>query len=519
VIPFLDLYQRPLKLQLATLYPDASDASSIFVTALCEDTRRAVPGSIFFAHTGSKQNGLSFISSALVKGCVAIVVPENTNDADLPQELQIQKIPVIRVLNTRADIARCASIMYPKQPKNIFAVTGTSGKTSVTFFVQQFLNALKKPAVSIGTIGVMGAFQSDETLTTPEAPELHELLEHLVERNIQYAAIEASSQAIVQHRIDAVHIVSAAFTNLSQDHLDYHHTMDEYFKSKSILFSNLLSKNGSAIINGDDPRSIDLLNITKERGIQTITFGTTPNNDFYIHDHNNRPGGQQARLTTQAGSFMINTSISGPFQIPNMVCALALLSQNGFALNNLIECVPNLIAPPGRLEYINGHPKNAHIYVDYAHKPDALMNVLKSLRPPSPNRLYVVFGCGGDRDSKKRALMGDIAARYADDVIITDDNPRSEDAQSIRNMILSGAKGARTPARIRDISNRYDAISTAISELNKNDILIIAGKGHEQGQKFHTHTDPFDDRLVARDILKMLTASHLTSPPHKGQPS
>ncbi len=503
-------------MRLADLYPDTPGGTNITITALCEDSRRAIPGAIFFAHSGSKKNGLSFISSAIMAGCVAIIVPEDTNTSDFSQNIP-HNVPIIPVKNTRADIARCAAIFYSKQPRYIFAVTGTSGKTSVTYFIQQLCNQMNKSAVSIGTIGVAGAISRKETLTTPEAPELHALLNDVAQQGINYAAIEASSQAIIQHRIDKVSIHAAAFTNLSQDHLDYHQTIENYFAAKLRLFSEILPQNGTAVLNFDDQKCADILKICRNRGIRTITYGTKIGADIYLNDHTLTPNGQRVTFTFRDTPYTFDTTVAGKFQATNMLCALALVTSCGFSFSEIIKHLGHLVAPPGRLEPITGHPNGAQIYVDYAHKPDALLNVLQELRAHHPRRLSVVFGCGGDRDTSKRALMGDIAARYADDIIITDDNPRSEDPSIIRRMIIEGAHSAHTRAIIHEIADRRTAIHRGISELKYGDILVIAGKGHEQGQKFKDYTEPFDDRDVVRDVLKKFIPPTLSSPLPKGR--
>ncbi len=497
-------------LLLASLYPDAENASAIAVTALCEDTRRLTKGAVFFAHVGSKQNGLAFINDAIMAGCVAIVVPENSAASELPSNIPFS-IPVIRVANTRAEIARCAVIMFSNQPKHILAVTGTSGKTSVTYFVQQLCNKMDMRSVSIGTIGMSGAITRGESLTTPEAPELHSILNDITEQGVACAAIEASSQAIIQHRLDATRITAAAFTNLSRDHLDYHGTVENYFTAKSRLFSDILSEAGTAIVNIDDAYAYRIIDRCKHRKVKTITFGQDQNADWRIIKHTMTSDGQSIDLTVSSHSYRFKTNIAGGFQAMNIICALALATTCGFELSDLIAHVPDLIAPPGRLQHIPGHPKGAHIYVDYAHKPDALLNVLQALRAHHPHRLSVVFGCGGDRDAGKRAIMGDIAARYADDVVITDDNPRSEDPAAIRTAILTGARNAHTPATIREVGDRRAAIERAIAALDSGDILVIAGKGHEQGQKFATHTDPFDDVAVARDAIHQIKSDSTNS--------
>jgi UDP-N-acetylmuramoyl-L-alanyl-D-glutamate--2,6-diaminopimelate ligase len=483
------------KLHLSHLFPDAPLTHDPVVTSLCEDTRRAQTGAIFFAHTGSKQNGLAFIDDAIMRGCVAIVVPKDADLKNIPNTA-----PVIRVTNTRAALSHAAAIMYPGQPEHMVAITGTSGKTSTAYFVQQFLNLLEKRAVSIGTIGVAGAVTQELSLTTPEAPVLHNMLQTLAASGITHAAIEASSQAIIQHRLDDVNFSAASFLNLSRDHLDYHDTMDNYFVAKARLFDELLPPGTPVILNADDAYTPALMNICAARGLQPITFGAAPHADMRLVQHTLSPTGQDIIFTAGQATHQFHTTIAGTFQAMNIMAAMGLCCAMGLHIDDLVAVAPQIIAPPGRLQPVTGHPAGAAIYVDYAHKPGALENVLTALRAHNPNRLICVFGCGGDRDVGKRPLMGEIAARLSDDVIITDDNPRSEDPAKIRAEIAAAAP------RARNIGDRRLAIQTAISECQSGDILVIAGKGHEQGQKFATHTEPFDDLLVAEQAIQNLSS-------------
>lgn len=490
-------------MHLSQLFPDVSFAVDANVTALCEDTRRARAGTVFFAHVGSKQNGLTYARDAIMAGCVAIVVPSDAVLGDVPST-----VPIIRVANTRAELARAAAALYPGQPEQMVAITGTSGKTSTAYFVQQFLTLLDTPAVSIGTIGVAGAMTRESSLTTPEAPELHQLLQDLSSARITHAAIEASSQAIIQHRLDHVVFKAAAFLNLSRDHLDYHDTMENYFAAKARLFDTLLPTGAPAIINADDAYAQKLLSICATRGLKPITFGTADNADLRLISNHKTPHRQDIVFTAERGTHEIHTRIAGGFQAMNLLAAIALCRAVGLHLDDLVAVAPQIVAPPGRLQPVPGHPNGAAIYVDYAHKPGALENVLTALRDHNPNRLVCVFGCGGDRDAGKRPLMGEIAARLSDDVIITDDNPRSEDPNKIRAAIIAAAP------RARNIGDRRAAIETAISELQSGDILVIAGKGHEQGQKFADHTEPFDDVTVAEEAIQSLVSTSHNR--HKG---
>ncbi len=482
-------------MRLSQLFPNRSFTTDPHVRGLCEDSRLAQPGDIFFAHLGKRADGIGYLNDAIMKGCVAIVVPEGSS---LPNILPT--LPVVFSTDTRREISRVAAALYPQKPKTILAVTGTSGKTSTTYFVQQIFNLCGVRAVSLGTIGIAGAVTREGSLTTPTAPELHETLAFLHAQGVEVVAMEASSQALAQSRMDHVHLTAAAFLNLSRDHLDYHETLDSYRAAKFRLFQEILPVQGTAIINNNDKTARDLKETVHARGIKCLTYGSTES-DFLLTAHQITSNGQQITFTHQEKSYTVMLHVPGRFQVENMLAAFGLSVAAGLGIDQILAVAPQIQAPPGRLQPITGHPQGAKIYVDYAHKPDALENVLRELKNQAPQKLICVFGCGGDRDAGKRPLMGEISARYATHTIVTDDNPRTEDPAAIRAAIRAACPDAL------DISDRRQAIRTALSMAGTDDIVLIAGKGHEQGQKFATHTDPFDDVIEAEKAIQSLIFS------------
>lgn len=468
---------------LNDLFPTAPpSARSIDIIDLCEDSRTARPGSLFFAHRGTRDHGLHHIPQAAERGALAAVVPTDTpDDTSSP-------VPLIRIADTRLALAQCAARMAGPLPQTILAVTGTSGKTSTTFFAQQFFNRAHRPAVSIGTIGTYGAVTNDDAaLTTPTAPELFQQLAALKRQKIDVACLETSSQGLDQKRVDTLNFTAAAFTNLSRDHLNYHGTLDAYFAAKARLFTELLPKDAPAIIYIDDPWGQKLADMLAATHHPMITIGRSPKATWHITCHDITPRGQKVKIKIDGQTYTIQTSLAGGYQMANLLVAIALGYAGGLNLEGMMADAGDITPPPGRLQFLPGHPRGAAVYVDYAHKPDALELVLSALAAMKPNRLITVFGCGGDRDRGKRPLMGEIATRLSTDVIITDDNPRSEDPATIRAQILASAPGAH------DIGDRRTAIQTAIHWAGADDIVLIAGKGHELGQKFADHIDPFND--------------------------
>lgn len=461
------------------------------------------PGSLFIAISGHDHDGFDFVRDAVERGAVAVVADHKHQDK--VDSLNVPKsIVFVFVPDTRKALSIVASRFYNKQPSCVSAVTGTSGKSSVVWFVRQILQGLGYPVASLGTIGLHmdGGFEKS-ALTTADPVTLHKNLSVLSERGIDYLAMEASSIGIEQSRIDGVQLKVAAFTNLSHEHLDYHSDMDSYFKAKRRLFETCLSDQGYAVLNADIQEYQCLYDICVDRGVKVISYGihAIGPRAVTLVNRSVRDDGQDIVVTVSGRQFTIALPLIGSFQVHNVLCAMGIVYGllDGRVDFEVIENIISKVQPvPGRLERIEGHPQGAQIYVDYAHKPAALEAVIHAVRPHTKGKLWLVFGCGGDRDRSKRSKMGQIAYDLADEVIITDDNPRSENPDDIRAEISDGFPS------FKNIGNRREAICLAISSLQTGDALIIAGKGHESGQTILAQTLPFDDRDEARSILKNL---------------
>ena len=378
----------------------------------------------------------------------------------------------------------------------ILAVTGTNGKTSIADFTRQMMSFLGYKAASIGTIGVVSdVMENVETLTTPDSVTLHKILTDLANFGVDYVSMEASSVGIEQYRMDGLNIKVAGFTNLTQDHLDYHLTMENYFEAKKQLFSRVLSANGTAVLNADIKEFAELEKICKNRGIKVLSYGIN-GSDLKIINRVPHAEGQTLKLSVFNEEYQVELPLIGEFQAMNVLCALGMvIALKGRFDKRMIDYIPHIKGAPGRLDRVGALPNGAGIYVDYAHTPDALENVLETMRHHTKNKLWVVFGCGGDRDKLKRPIMGKIAKDLADEIVVTDDNPRSEDAAQIRREIMAECPKAY------EIGNRIKAIKFAISKLSAGDMLVIAGKGHETGQKIGDKVIPMNDIEEARKQL------------------
>lgn len=464
---------------------------------LTQDSRGVKDGYLFAAFPGSKADGRKFIDDALRNGATGILAQTGTelskNDSD---------IVLITDDNPRRKFAFMAAEFYGRQPETIMAVTGTNGKTSTVDFVKQLWKSQGIKAASIGTLGVRapGMIRS-WSMTTPDTVALHAELADLAAVGVNHLAIEASSHGLHQYRLDGVKIAAAAFTNLSRDHLDYHADMDEYFESKARLFGEIMQPWSTAVLNADVPEFEKLAALCAKAQLSILSYGHA-GRDLKIIDARPAPQGQDLMLEVFGKTYQITLPLVGGFQVMNALCALALvLSENRDKADDYIKALENLEGVPGRLQLVAGHSGDAAVYIDYAHTPDALETILKALRPHTRGKLVCLFGCGGDRDVGKRPVMGGIAVKCADRVIVTDDNPRTEDPAAIRAAILKTAKGAR------EISGRREAIRAAIAELKDGDVLVIAGKGHEQGQVFASRTEPFDDYEESEKAMKELGLS------------
>ncbi len=411
----------------------------------------------------------------------------------------------MRAADPRLLLAHIAAAIYNAQPANIAAVTGTNGKTSTAQFVREIATALGHKAASIGTLGVIGpGLDHYGTLTTPDAITLHRILAELHGAGITHLCLEASSHGLVQARLEAVRIKAAGFTNLTRDHLDFHGTMENYYAAKARLFGEVLQPGGTAVINADVPEAADLAARAKAHGCNVLTYGLQ-GKELQLQKIAPHGAGQNLTIALFGKVHDVPLNIVGRFQVWNSLCALGLAIGLGLDAAQALAALPKLSGVHGRLQHVGTHPSGAAVFVDYAHTPDALETVLKALRPhvSASGRLLTVFGCGGNRDKGKRPVMGGIAQRLADIAIVTDDNPRFEDAATIRAEILSGC--APQPI-MREIGDRHEAIRSAIAQLRAGDILVIAGKGHEPGQIVGDTVLPFDDGAVARDYLEQAAA-------------
>jgi UDP-N-acetylmuramoyl-L-alanyl-D-glutamate--2,6-diaminopimelate ligase len=468
---------------------DAFDSrfAGIELNGIASDSRKVKAGDLFVAVPGTKADGLSFVPQALKNGAAAIMAERA---AEVPADVAMIVVP-----NVRRALALAAAAFFPRQPANIAAVTGTSGKTSVAAFTRQIWAALGLATASMGTVGVV----SDKTntygsLTTPDPIELHKMLDRLAGEGVTHLALEASSHGLDQHRLDGVRIAAGGFTNLSRDHLDYHPSIEAYLAAKLRLFGDLIVANGTAVIDVDDCYAGQVVETAQKRGLKIMTVGETGDGIRLV-------GGlidgfaQVVTLAHAGRDYKIRLPLVGGFQVHNAAVAAGLCIATGADPARVFSALEKLEGAKGRLELAGQH-KGAPIFIDYAHKPDALQKALEALRPYTTGKLVVVFGAGGDRDTGKRPIMGRIAAADADRVIVTDDNPRSENAATIRAAILAEAKGAA------EIGDRGKAIRSAIAGLNKGDVLLIAGKGHETGQIVGDRVLPFSDHEAVAAALK-----------------
>ena len=467
--------------------------AEIEVSGVTADSRAVKRGDVFVAIAGGKADGARFTDAAIAAGAVAIVA-ERAPATPLPSG-----IAFMRVANARRAVASIASKFYPRQPPAIAAVTGTSGKTSVVAFTRQIWAANGHRAASIGTVGIVSpSGESYGALTTPDPVALHRSLDALTGDGVSHLAIEASSHGLDQYRLDGLRIAAAGFTNITRDHLDYHHNFESYLAAKLRLFEELLPKGAAAIINVDHEHAEAAKSAAQARGLAITTVGRN-GTGIRLLDSVREGFSQKLQLEHEGKLYRIRLPLVGEFQAENALIAAGLAIATGDEAGAVFAALERLDGAKGRLERV-GESRGAQIFVDYAHKPDALAKALEALRPYATGRLLVVFGAGGDRDQGKRPLMGTVAAAKADRVIVTDDNPRSEDPAAIRAAILAAAPGAA------EVSDRREAIRRAIAELRGGDILLIAGKGHETGQIIGDRIMPFSDHEAVAATLKELAA-------------
>jgi UDP-N-acetylmuramoyl-L-alanyl-D-glutamate--2,6-diaminopimelate ligase len=455
-------------------------------SGLTSDSRKVKPGYLFAALAGSKTDGARFVKDAVARGAVAVL-----GHADIGPEAAALGVRFIEDANPRAGLARFAAAFFGAQPDIVAAVTGTKGKSSIVAFLREIWTALGKPAASLGTVGLVSpAGEIPLSHTTPDPVEIAELLAKLKKQGVDLLAIEASSHGLDQHRLDGVTISACGFTNITRDHMDYHATFEDYLAAKLRLFSEVVKDGGVAVVNADADHAARFADAARSRGLVLITVGEA-GETIRLARRESRGDAQALSIVHDGKSYDVLLPLAGAFQASNALVAAGLAIGLGEDAGKVFAALGGLRGAPGRMEKVAFAASGAPIYVDYAHTPDSLEKVLQALRPHTANRLHVVFGCGGDRDKGKRPLMGAVAVKLADDVIVTDDNPRSEDPASIRQEILSAAPGAR------EIGDRAAAIRAGIAALKSGDVLVLAGKGHETGQYIKGDVRPFSDRAEA----------------------
>jgi UDP-N-acetylmuramoyl-L-alanyl-D-glutamate--2,6-diaminopimelate ligase len=465
------------------------DSAALDVTGLALDSRAVKPGDLFFALAGHKTDGARFVDAAIAAGAVAVV-------GDYPPDGC--KVPFVAASNPRRALALAAAKFFPAQPATIAAVTGTSGKTSVAAFTRQIWERLGHVSASIGTIGLVSPKRTIYgSLTTPDPIALHQQLDEIARDGVTHLAFEASSHGLDQYRLDGVRIAAGGFTNLSRDHMDYHPTVAHYLAAKLRLFRDLIPPGGAAVISADHDCSAEAIEAATSRRLRVMAVGRKGDGageGIRLADAEVEGFSQLLVIEHRGRTYSIKLPLVGAFQIENALVAAGLAIGAGSDAAGVFASLEHLEGAKGRLELV-GERNGAPIFVDYAHKPDALAKALQALRPYARRKLIVVFGAGGDRDAGKRPIMGAIAAENADRVIITDDNPRSEKPEAIRAAILAAAGGAA------EIGDRAAAIRAAIEELGPGDALLIAGKGHETGQIVGGDVLPFSDHEAVAAAL------------------
>src|SRR3984957_3246592 len=460
---------------------------ALAIAGVSADSRGVKPGFLFVAVPGTKTDGSAFIPQAIAAGAVAVM-------AERPPAQLAEGIALVLVPDVRRALALAAAKFFARQPQVIAAVTGTSGKTSVAAFTRQIWGALGHKAASIGTVGLVTPDREVYgSLTTPDPVELHRTLDALAGAGITHLALEASSHGLDQHRLDGVRVTVASFTNLSRDHLDYHPTLEAYLAAKLILFARIVRRDGAAVIAADTPEAATVAAAARRRGLDVMTVGRA-GDGIRLVDAAIEGFAQTLRLAHAGKTYNVRLPLVGGFQVENALVAAGQAIASGAEPAAAFAALEHLEGAKGRLELV-GRRHGAPIFVDYAHKPDALAKAIAALRPYVRGRLVVGLGAGGDRDHGKRPLMGAIAVENADRVIVTDDNPRSEEPAKIRAAILAAAPGAI------EIGDRREAIRRAVAELAAGDLLLIAGTGHETGQIIGKQTLPFSDHEAVAAAL------------------
>lgn len=470
---------------LAGLAPSGDDPD---IVGLTSDSRAVKPGFLFAALPGMKADGSAFVRDAIAKGAVAVLGGETLRSV-------VVNTPLLVSENPRKRLAELAANFYHRQPDTIVAVTGTNGKTSVASFVRQIWGVLGYRAASFGTVGIVSpSGVRPLSHTTPEPVEIHRLLDRLAGEGVTHTAFESSSHGLAQYRVDGVRLKAAGFTNLTRDHLDYHETFDAYRDAKLRLFTQVLPRDGVAVLNADSPECSSFEAAAKMRGQQLLRVGEC-GRELRLASREPAGDGQKLKVVWRNTEYEIALPLAGGFQASNALVAAGLVLATGGDAALVFRGLEQLTGAAGRLEKIGVSTKGVPVYVDYAHTPDALETVLRALRPHTACTLWVVFGCGGDRDAGKRPLMGAAAKAFADRIIVTDDNPRTENAALIRQSVLEGVPEAV------EIGDRASAIESAIRDAQAGDVVVIAGKGHEAGQIVGREVLPFNDADEVRSVI------------------
>ena len=454
------------------------------VSGFAIDNRKVAPGTVFGAFQGLRVNGEDFIADAVRAGAVAVVARP---------EAKVEGAVHIAHDNPRRLFALLAARYFAPFPEVTVAVTGTNGKTSTVELARQLWRMLGHHSASIGTLGVTTSVDQVSTgLTTPDIVTFLSNMSGLKREGITHAAFEASSHGLAQYRTEGLPVSVAAFTNLSRDHLDYHGDMDSYFDAKMRLFDEVVALNGTAVIWADDAWSDKVIQRATKRGLRVLSVGVQ-GQALRLANRTPTQLGQTLDVEVEAKLYKVNLPLIGAYQAANALTAAGLVIAGGEDVAKVLELLGRVQPVRGRLERAVITKAGAPVYVDYAHTPDGLRAAIEALRPHTRGRLITLFGAGGDRDTGKRPQMGKVAAELADHVIVTDDNPRSEDPSAIRAAVMAGAPGAE------EIGGRRDAIAAAIAQAGADDIVLLAGKGHEQGQIIGDRVFPFDDVTVARE--------------------
>lgn len=460
--------------------PEAKLSAAVAALPIADitaDSREVKPGYLFAALSGVNTDGARFAADAVARGAVAVLAGDEIDAG----------VPVLAVPDPRRTLALIAARFFGAQPETAVAVTGTNGKTSVAAFTRQLWTDAGHSAASLGTVGVVSpAGTKILRHTTPDPVELHRILAGLHEESVTHLALEASSHGLQQRRLDGVALKAGAFTNISRDHMDYHASFEDYFAQKLRLFTELLPPGATAVIDMDSAESPRVADAAKARGLDVLTVGRA-GETLRLVSTEIEGFAQELKIEHAGKTHTVLLPLVGEFQASNALVAAGLAMATGASADEVVPRLAHLQGATGRLELAGTSHYGAPIFIDYAHTPDALAKALDSLRPYAAKRLFVVFGCGGDRDRGKRPQMGAAAAAKADVVIVTDDNPRSEDPAAIRDEILVAVPGGR------EIGDRALAISEAIRMLRAGDVLLVAGKGHETGQTVGTRVVPFSD--------------------------